>query len=190
MGSVPGGCLCVLNQTVCIMNNFYSIRILAQIVPTQWALAQMGLDIDAILQAPPAGSGRSAGGFLKGQSVEGHRVIGIKTQAQALRLLPSSVSEKKPPKQPNNNQPKNARTLPKNKIKSIKNLPKKIPQTLKFSNNLADLLRQMLSCRRAPAAKVHELPKPAGLNPPEYQGSCLVLRVQPKGQSSQGNHSI
>lgn len=62
------------------MNNFYSIRISAQIVPTQWALAQMGLDIDAILQAPPAGSGRSAGGFLKGHLVEGHQVIGIKIQ--------------------------------------------------------------------------------------------------------------
>lgn len=62
------------------MNNFYSIRISAQIVPTQWALAQMGLDIDAILQAPPAGSGRSAGGFLKGHFVEGHQVIGIKIQ--------------------------------------------------------------------------------------------------------------
>lgn len=58
----------------------------------------MGLDIDAILQAPPAGSGRSAGGFLKGQSVEGHGVIGIKTQAQALRFLPFSASEKKNPK--------------------------------------------------------------------------------------------
>lgn len=71
---MPGGCLCVLNQTVCIMNNFYSIRISAQIAPTQWALAQMGLEIDAILQAPPAGSGRSAAGFPKGHFLEGHRV--------------------------------------------------------------------------------------------------------------------
>ena len=34
----------------------------------------MGLEIAAILQAPPAGSGRSAGGFPKGQLPEGHRV--------------------------------------------------------------------------------------------------------------------
>lgn len=189
---MPRGCLCVLNQTVCIMNNFYSIRISAQIVPTQWALAQMGLDIDAILQAPPAGSGRSAGGSLKGQFVEGHQVIGIKIQAQALRFLPFSVSKKPKKQQPTKKTPEPSSK--KIKSKQNKNPTKKIPQTLEFTlgctNNLADLLRQMLSCRRAPAAKGHKLPKPAWLNPPDHQGSCLVLRVQPKGQSSQGNHSI
>lgn len=34
----------------------------------------MGLENDAILQAPPAGSGRSAGGFPKGRFLEGHQV--------------------------------------------------------------------------------------------------------------------
>lgn len=34
----------------------------------------MGLKIDAILQAPPAGSGRSAAGFPKGHFLEGHQV--------------------------------------------------------------------------------------------------------------------
>lgn len=95
----------------------------------------------------------------------------------------SSKKIKNPPQNP----PKKSNQ---NKIKTLS----KILQTLEFSlgctNNLADLLRQMLSCRQAPAAKVHKLPKPAWLNPPDYQGSCLVLREQPKGQSSQGNHSI
>lgn len=53
----------MLNQTVCIMNTCDSIRISAHRAPTPRAPALVGLEIDAILQAPPAGSGKSAGGF-------------------------------------------------------------------------------------------------------------------------------
>jgi hypothetical protein len=52
LGFAPGGCLCVLNQTVCIMNNFHSIRISAEIAPTQRNPAQAH---SFYLPAPPAG---------------------------------------------------------------------------------------------------------------------------------------